>query len=72
MEELLKMIEKFAEQEVKETEEKIRDYDSKHETGGKSKWYHSMCGYVEGIKAMREAVEEWCVLNDIEVPEVAE
>ena len=70
MEELLRMIERFAEQEVEETEEKIRDYDSKHETGCKSKYYHSLCGYAEGIKAMREAVEEWCVLNDIDVPEV--
>lgn len=70
MEELLKMIERFAEQEVEETEEKIRDYDSKHETGCKSKYYHSLCGYAEGIKAMREAVEEWCVMNDIDVPEV--
>ena len=70
MEELLRMIEKFAEQEVKETEEKIADYDSKHDKGGKSKHYHSLCGYAEGIKAMREAVEEWCVLNDIDVPGV--
>ena len=70
MEELLRMIERFAKQEVEETEEKIRDYDSKHETGCKSKYYHSLCGYSEGIKAMREAVEEWCVLNDIDVPEV--
>lgn len=70
MEELLRMIETFAEQEISETEEKINDYDSRHDKGAKSKHYNILCGYAEGIKAMREAIEEYCVLNDIDVPEV--
>lgn len=69
MEELLRMIETFSKQETVETEEKIRDYDSTHEKGAKSKYYYELCGYAEGIKAMTEAIEEHCLMNGIEIPE---
>ena len=70
MEELLTAIIKFAEQETRESQEWMEDYDRMHDKGNKSKYYFERAGYADGITAMMEMIEQHCLMNDIEMPEV--
>ena len=70
MKELLRAIITFAEQETREAQEWMDDYDRMHTTGSKSKAYFERAGYSDGITSMMEMIEQHCLMNDIEMPEV--
>lgn len=46
------------------------DYDRTHEKGNKSRAYFERAGYSDGISSMMEMIEQTCLINDIELPEV--
>ena len=70
MTELLTQIIKFAEQETREAQEWMDEYDRDHERGNKSRHYFERAGYSDGISSMMEMIEQHCIMNDIELPEV--
>ncbi len=70
MTELLTQIIRFAEQETREAQEWMDDYDRTHERGSKSRAYFERAGYSDGISSMMEMIEQTCLMNDIELPEV--